>query len=59
MRLAAALFQPRAESCDRVPAQWDAAVLPSLAVTANMSAVAKADIEATQGDDLRASHTGL
>ena len=57
--LAAALFQPRAEGRDRVPAQRDRAFLPPLAVTADMSAVTKADVAAAQGDDLRAPHTGL
>ena len=57
--LAAALFQPRAEGRHRVPAQRDRALLPPLAVTADMSAVTKADIGAAQGDDLRAPHAGL
>ena len=59
MGLAAALFQPRAEGGDRVPAQRDRALLAPLAVTADMSAVTKADIAAAQGDDLRAPHAGL
>ena len=53
MLLVAAFLRPRVEVRDRVPAQRDAALLKSFAVTAQMGAITDVDINTPQDDDLR------